>query len=297
MLSEGQKDREKRFKAMLQYLILREACEFKSCNEVADKVEEEARYASESAEKILSAMESKFFDLFVEDDLVENYLFFEVPGKQKAHNKKHDFKNLIQQQISDKIIVINSADKDNSNYKESLKKIVQSPIIENSIMTQDFIDDSKSGNFTTNSDSGNINLIENIGKIFALSNSNPNDQKLITKTNLYLIEKENDFCQISENSIAIQAHLNTATSLSLGFLNLTGKIITKALGDLSGGLFQTDTNGKGKIQVDNTSPSESVRGERITKILDLLSPSKSVLGNRISETLASPQLFQTQDYV
>ncbi len=126
-------------------------------------------------------------------------------------------------------------------------------------MTRDLIDDSEPKNFATNSDSNSINLIENIGKIFALNNSDSPNQNLITNTNLYLINKEHGFCQISENSIAIQAQLNTATSLSLGFLNLTGKIIAKALGDLSGVLLS--------ISEKTASPSESVRGEKISKIL------------------------------
>lgn len=271
MFSEGLEDRGKRFKAMLQYLILREACEFEGDNavkEVGEKKaenaieppneanEKKAQYAKKSAEKILKEMELKFYDFFVEDDLVENYLFLEVPHKFDAHNQKDEFKNKIQQQILDKITFINSANKDTQVYKESLEKIVQSPIIENSIMTWD----SKSENFATNSDSNNTNLIENIGKIFALNNFNSPNQKLITNTNLYLASEENGFCQISENSIAIHAHLKTATALSWGFLNLTGKIITKALGGLSSGSSPIDQN--------SASPSESVRGKKISEILD-----------------------------
>jgi hypothetical protein len=288
MLLEGEENRKKRFKAMLQYLILREACEFKSnvtdlatdasthattdaATDAANGVDEKkATYAKESAEKILREMELKFYDLFVKDDLVEDYLFFEVPGKHKAYNKKHDFKTQIQTQISDKITVIKAIDTADTgevrkHNKELLEKIVRSSIIENSIMTQDFIDDSKTENSKTYFDLNNTNLIENIGNIFKLNNFHKSNQKL-TNTNLYLIEAENDFCQISGNSIAIQAHLKTATSLSLGFLNLTGKIITKALG------LETDSKSEGEHSP--VTPSKSVRGGRISAIVNSLNSSK-----------------------
>ena len=55
---EKEEDRKKRFKAMLQYLILREACEFEGDNPVNEFAEEKAVHASESAKKILKEMES-----------------------------------------------------------------------------------------------------------------------------------------------------------------------------------------------------------------------------------------------
>ena len=59
-------EREARFKAMLQYLILREACDFES--NVNDTDEKKAQYENLSAKKILKEMELKFYDLFVKDD-------------------------------------------------------------------------------------------------------------------------------------------------------------------------------------------------------------------------------------
>ena len=91
---------------------------------------------------------------------------------------------------------------------------------------------------------------------------------LVEIRNNFLSESDNECCKIEENSIAIHAHLKTATALSLGFLNLTGKIITKALGDLSGGLFQT--NKEDQLQGDGASPSESVRGGKISGIVNSL---------------------------
>ena len=262
---EKEEDRKKRFKAMLQYLILREACEFEGNNPVSDKVEEEAQYASESAKKILKEMELKFYDLFVKDDLVEDYLFFDAPYKKDAINQKDRFKNLIQQKISDKITVINSidqadtADTASQHNKKLLEKIVRSPIIENSIMTCCLSTESKESY-----------LISNIDEVFQSRNlANINSKSLVQIRDEFLYERENECCKISENSIAIQAHLKTATALSLGFLNLTGKIITKALGDLSGGLFQIDK--------DSASPSKSVRGERIIKILNSLNPTQDYI--------------------
>ena len=150
MLLEKEEDREKRFKAMLKYLILREACESEGNNPVNELAEKKAVHASESAEKILKEMELKFYDLFVKDDLVEDYLFFDAPGKKDAFDQKDRFKNLIQQQISDKITVIKAIDLENAadtadtasqQNKKLLKKIVQSPKIENSIMTCDLVID------------------------------------------------------------------------------------------------------------------------------------------------------------
>ena len=277
MLLEKEEDRKKRFKAMLQYLILREACEFKSnvtdlVTDAANGVDEKkATYASESAEKILKEMELKFYDLFVKDDLVEDYLFFDVPGKEEAYNKKHDFKTQIQTQISDKITVINSADA--QNHKRFLKEIVRSPIIENSIMTCDLSIKFKESY-----------LISDIDDVFQLSNLDIAKDRslhsifeiLLPKSEddeLFKIEENSIAIHVKENSIAIHAHLNTATALSLGFLNLTGKIITKALGDLSGVLSSKDMNSV-------ESPSESVRGKKISEILNSL-----------------PNAYTTQEYV
>jgi hypothetical protein len=83
MLFEDEGSREVRFKAMLQYLILREACEFDDEFLIVDNTgagvkdnthmkTKKDKFKSESAKKILSAMESKFLDFFVDDDLVEN---------------------------------------------------------------------------------------------------------------------------------------------------------------------------------------------------------------------------------
>ncbi len=301
-------ERETRFKAMLQYLILREACEFNdkfprdaSGAGVKDGLEtqgnaDEDKFKIESAEKILREMELKFFNLFVEDDLVENYLLHKVLDQESVYDKRCNFKKQIQQHISDKIIVINSIDPADTTdtarqlNKEILKRIVRSPIIENSIMTCDLSIKSKESY-----------LISDINNVFNSSNLASNqDNSLVKIRDEFLSEPENECCKISESSIAIHAHLKTATALGFGFLNLTGKIITKALGDLSGGLFQTDTNGKGKIQVDNTSPSESVRGERITKILTQMDinpdapPSKSVRGERLTTKISASPTPKTE---
>ena len=230
MLSEGLEDRGKRFKAMLQYLILREACDFECDNAVNEVGEKKAQHASESAEKILSAMESKFFDLFVEDDLVDNFLLNKDADKGNIKSKRDEFKTKIQEQISNKITVINSANKDTQIYKESLEKIVRSPKIENLIMTcsmeKEFLQSY---------------LFSDIDDVFQLSNLDIAQDTslhsileiLLPKSEddeLFKIEENSIAIHVKENSIAIHAHINTATSLSLGFLNLTGKIITKALG-------------------------------------------------------------------
>ena len=262
-------EREKRFKAMLQYLILREACEFKSDNAVTDKVEEEAQYASESAKKILKEMELKFYDFFVEDDLVEDYLFFGTLDKVGAFNQKDRFKKLIQQKISDKITVINStdtadtADTASQHNKKLLKKIVQSPIIENLIMTCDLVivpsDTALSALYNTE----NSYLISDIDKVFQSINlTSITDNALVKIRDEFLAERENECCKISENSIAIQAHLNTVTALSLGFLNLTGKFIAKTLG--------LETDSKSEVENSSVTPNKSVRGSKISEILESL---------------------------
>ena len=273
MLLEKEEDRKKRFKAMLQYLILREACEFKSnvtdlvtdvATDAANGVDEKkATYASESAEKILKEMELKFYDLFVKDDLVEDYLFFDVPGKEEAYNKKHDFKTQIQTQISDKITVINSADA--QNHKRFLKEIVRSPIIENSIMTCDLSIKFKESY-----------LISDIDDVFQLSNLDIAKDRslhsifeiLLPKSEddeLFKIEENSIAIHVKENSIAIQAHLKTATALSLGFLNLTGKLIAKTLG--------LETDSKSEVENSSVTPGESVRGGKISGIVNSLNSS------------------------
>ncbi len=242
---------EARFKAMLQYLILRKACEFEGNNPVSDKVEEEAQYASESAKKILKEMELKFYDLFVKDDLVEDYLFFGTPGKEDAFNQKDRFKNLIQQKISDKITVINSADTTDpannasQHNKKLLKKIVQSPIIENSIMTCCLSTQSK--------ESYLISDIDNVFQSRDLANITGNSLVYINID--FLSEADNECCKIEENSIAIQAHIKTVTALSLGYLELTGKLIAKALG----------------------IPSESVSEGKILRIVKSLNYTKDIV--------------------
>ncbi len=129
-------EREARFKAMLQYLILREACEFddkfpRDDSGAGDALEasrkkQEDEFKKKSAEKILREMELKFYDLFVEDDLVEDYLFLDAPCKTDAINQKSQFKTQIQDQILEKIKFINStdtADKASQQNKKLLKKL------------------------------------------------------------------------------------------------------------------------------------------------------------------------------
>ena len=77
MFFENEDNRQKRVKAMLQYLILREACKFDNNfpigglgaeDGVGDGVEVQSNkdeLKTASAKKILSEMESKFFDFFV----------------------------------------------------------------------------------------------------------------------------------------------------------------------------------------------------------------------------------------
>ena len=270
-------EREKRFKAMLQYLILREACDFES--NVNDTEEKKAQYAKESAEKILTKMELKFYDLFVKDDLVENYLFLDVPCKTDAFNQKDIFKKLIQQKISDKITVINStdtadpsdtantADKASQQNKKLLEKIVRSPKIENLIMVCDLPSDPKNTYLTELSNSKNSYLISDIDNVFNSSNlASITDNALVKIRDIFLSEADNECCKIEENSIAIHAHLKTATAFSLGFLNLTGKLIAKTLG--------LETDSKSEVENSPVTPSKSVRGEIITKILNSLKPTQ-----------------------
>jgi hypothetical protein len=100
MLLEDEDNRQKRFKAMLQYLILREACEFDdrfptgvSGAGDGDGVEVQSNkdeFKTESAKKILSAMESKFLDFFVDDDLVENLFLHDDSEKGKIGSKRNE---------------------------------------------------------------------------------------------------------------------------------------------------------------------------------------------------------------
>ena len=282
MLLEGQDDRETRFKAMLQYLILREACEFDDRLSVDSGAGvgggSEVQKKEESAEKILREMKLKFYDLFVEDDFPGNpYSILQEALKCNDNSKTKSnediffilesmlcFKEQVpllcidnNKEFKDKIIDLISHRKAIDRTEQNNKKIFQSPKIENLIMTCDLA-----------SESGN-SLISDIDKAYKFSNlASIQDDSLVKIRDEFLSESNNECCKIPENSIAIHAHINTATSLSLGFLNLTGKIITKALGDLSGGLFQRDN--EDKTQGDNASPSKSVRGEKILGIVNSL---------------------------
>lgn len=265
-------------------MILREACKFDDEFSRGDNTDagvkdnthmqtEKDKFKSESAKKILSAMESKFLDFFVEDDLVENLFLHDDSEKGKIGTKRHEIENAIKEQIADKITTLQkTTDNPPENLKTNLKKIFQSTIIENSIMTQDFIDDSKPKNLSTSSNSDNINLIDNIDKIFALNAIDSTTQE-ITETNLHLTDKKNGFCKIDETFAQIHANIATITAIGCGLINLTGKIINKSLSDLTRGL-------KSEGGKSAEAPSGSVHGEKISAILRSL-----------------PLTLTTQDYV
>ena len=100
------------------------------------------------------------------------------------------------------------------------------------------------------SESGN-SLISDIDKAF--------------KSNNLASINDNNLCKINsqeESFNTIQAHIKTVTALSFGFLNLTGKFIAKTLG------LETDSKSEGENSP--VTPNKSVRGSKISEILESL---------------------------
>lgn len=277
MLFENEDNRQKRVKAMLQYLILREACEFydrfprgddnKAEVEDVSKAQNKEKFKTESAEKILSAMESKFYDFFVDDDLVENLFLHDNSEKGKIGSKRGEIEKKIKTQIEyniEKIQLLSATDAEATLIKNDLKKIFQSPIIENLIMTCDLANELNDTYLTATDDSPNSFLIPDIDNVFNSSNfkTDINDNFLTKIRDDFLSKRENECCKIEETFTAIHANIATITAIGCGIINLTGKIINKSLG--------LEQDSKTGVENSAEAPSESVRGDRITQILTSL---------------------------